>query len=174
MASTCQTLSNPDPSIHPLQRRQSDLKSWGRETGSNKFRFFQANFRKISIFFRQFHKKFWFSRQKLAIHSYFWANYSISLQSHHFQTYFLYIIRCNNISGPVHDPCPKSGGSRPLNPQDWRSCRKQTRIVYATRQCVSHYSTESTVPSNRHWTAMKALNSLSQYLLLREKYNWEK
>jgi len=34
-------------------------------------------------------KKFRFSRQKLAIYSYFWINYSISLQSHHFWTYFM-------------------------------------------------------------------------------------
>ena len=31
-------------------------------------------------FFGQFHKKIQFPRQKLAIYSYFWANYSISLQ----------------------------------------------------------------------------------------------
>jgi len=44
--------------------------------------------------------------------------------SHHFRTYFLYMIRGNNISRPVHDlpanpcdppttPCPKSGGRDP-------------------------------------------------------------
>jgi len=45
-----------------------------------KFWFFQANFRKISIF-QAILKKFRFSRQKLLIYSYFWANnYSISLQ----------------------------------------------------------------------------------------------
>ena len=55
-------------------------------------------------FFGQFHKKLRFSRQKLAIYSNFWANYSISIQSHHFGTYFLYMIRYNNILRPVHDP----------------------------------------------------------------------
>ena len=50
-------------------------------------------------------------------------------KSHHFRTYFLYMIRYNNISRPVHDPpatprhsCPKSVGSRPPNPQDWHPC----------------------------------------------------
>ena len=36
--------------------------------------------RKKIIFFRLFHKKFLLSRQKLAIYSYFWPDYSISLQ----------------------------------------------------------------------------------------------
>ena len=83
------------------QRRQSGLKSGGRGSGSTKFILFQANFQEISIFsgnfpqkssifsdkfskyfdfFKQFLKKIWFSRQKLLIYSYFWANYSISLQ----------------------------------------------------------------------------------------------
>src|SRR6218665_1142302 len=40
------------------QRRQSGLKSGGRGSGSKKFRFLQANFRKNSItFFRQFYKR---------------------------------------------------------------------------------------------------------------------
>src|SRR6218665_3538712 len=70
---------------------------WGLRV--NKISFFQANFREISIFsgnltkkfdfsrqiFRKFRvfrqlKKIGFSRQKLLIYSYFWANYSISLQ----------------------------------------------------------------------------------------------
>jgi len=72
-----------------------------RGSGSTKFRlFFQANFREISIFsgnftknfdfsrqifekFRFFHaifETFRFSRQKLLIYSYFWPDYSISLQ----------------------------------------------------------------------------------------------
>src|SRR6218665_3154355 len=55
---------------------------------SQKLRFFQANFWKIStfscIFLKNYDilgiKKNRFSRQKLLIYSYFWANYSISLQ----------------------------------------------------------------------------------------------
>src|SRR6218665_2064324 len=40
------------------QRRQSGLKSGGRGSGSKKFRFLQANFRKNLItFFRQFYKR---------------------------------------------------------------------------------------------------------------------
>src|SRR6218665_3616458 len=46
---------------------------------TKKFRFFQANFRKISIS-QEILKRFRISRQKLAIYSYFLANYSIYLQ----------------------------------------------------------------------------------------------
>jgi len=81
-----------------------------------KFRFFQVISQRSSIFqgtflknfdfSRQFPKKFWFSRQKLAIYSYFWVNYSISLQkSPLWNIYFLYMIRYNNILPPVNDPC---------------------------------------------------------------------
>jgi len=83
------------------------------------FDFFQANFKQISIF-QAIYKQFRFYRQKLLTHSYFWANFSISLKkspAHHFRTYFLYTIRYNNISRPVHDhpysPLPKLWGSRP-------------------------------------------------------------
>src|SRR6218665_3319963 len=39
-------------------------------------------------------------------------------KSHHFQTFFLYMIRYNNILRPVHDsPCPKSGGRDPPTPR---------------------------------------------------------
>jgi len=48
-------------------------------------------------------------------------------KSHHFRTYFLCMIRYNNILRPVHDPmtplrpprslCPKSGGLRPPTPR---------------------------------------------------------
>src|SRR6218665_1762578 len=41
---------------------------------------FPGKFTKNFDFFRQFHKNIRFSRQKLAIYSFFWANYSISLQ----------------------------------------------------------------------------------------------
>src|SRR6218665_3980327 len=56
-----------------------------------KFRFFQANFKKISIFSGNL-KQIQFSRQKLLIYSYFWANYSISLQKSPLSNTF-----------PVHD-----------------------------------------------------------------------
>ena len=44
-----------------MQRRQSGLKSGGCGSGSKKFRFFQANFREISIFSGDFTKNFDFS-----------------------------------------------------------------------------------------------------------------
>src|SRR6218665_3363880 len=62
---------------------------WGVvDPGLKKIRFFHANFRQISIFSGNFTKVSIFSnlkisrfsRQKLAIYSYFWANYYISLQ----------------------------------------------------------------------------------------------
>src|SRR6218665_1254138 len=95
---------------------------WGVVDPGKKNRFLKANFRKISILsgnftkeyrilqanFRKFQffqaiKKIRFSKQNIYIYSYLWANYSISLQSNHFRTYFLYMIRYNNISRPVHD-----------------------------------------------------------------------
>src|SRR6218665_339199 len=45
-----------------------------------KISIFSVNFTQEIRFFRQFHKQFIFSRQKLLIYSYFWANYSTSLQ----------------------------------------------------------------------------------------------
>src|SRR6218665_1286376 len=53
------------------------------------FLFFQANFRKISIFSGNFTKKFQFSRQNLLIYSYFWQIILLLLKSHHNRTYFL-------------------------------------------------------------------------------------
>src|SRR6218665_132105 len=88
----------------------------------NKIRFLQANFRTISIFqailqkniefFRQISQNFDFFRQlkkfdfpskKLSIYSYFWAIILFLFISNHFRTYFLYMIRYNNISRPVRD-----------------------------------------------------------------------
>jgi len=47
---------------------------------SKKFRFFSGNFIQNFNFSWQISEKYRFFRQKLAIYSYFWANYSISLQ----------------------------------------------------------------------------------------------
>src|SRR6218665_1136070 len=57
----------------------------------------------------------------------FSLNYHLQLHSgqlslyiftnHHFRTYFVYNISCNNISRPVHDPSPKSGGMTPKLPR---------------------------------------------------------
>src|SRR6218665_636267 len=68
----------------------------------------------------------------MSICSYLWPNYSILFKSNQFRTYFLYMIRYNNISRPVHDsndpratlpatpirpPCPKYGGRAPQPPE---------------------------------------------------------
>src|SRR6218665_3977969 len=62
-----------------FQWRQSGLKSGGRGSWSKNFHFAMQN----SIFSGNFTQKIPFlSRQKLVIYSYFWANYSISLQKY--------------------------------------------------------------------------------------------
>src|SRR6218665_62547 len=115
-----------------LQWRQSGLKSGGSWIRVKKISIFPGKFPKIFDFFRQFltnipffpgelSKNFDFFRAisqkilifqaKLLIYSYLLANYSISLQSHNFRTYVLYMISYNNdISRPAqnpHDPPPK-------------------------------------------------------------------
>src|SRR6218665_987263 len=68
-------------------------------------------------------KKIEFPGKKFAIYSYICTSWQIILflfKSQHFRTYFLYMIRYNNISRPPCDPprplCSKSGGRDPLNP----------------------------------------------------------
>src|SRR6218665_3008232 len=70
---------------------------WGVVDPGQKISISTGKFPKNFDFFRQL-KKFDFPRKKLSI-------YSISLQKYtnHFRTYFLYMIRYNNISRPVHD-----------------------------------------------------------------------
>src|SRR6218665_394406 len=58
------------------QRRQSGLKSGGRGSMSQKFQFFQTNFRKISIFSGNFTKNFDFSRQNFRKISIFSRNFT--------------------------------------------------------------------------------------------------
>ena len=116
----------------------------GRGSGSKKFLFLQANFRKISIFsgnstkeyrvFQANFRKFWFFRQlkkfdfpskKLSVYSCTSGQIILFLfKSNRFRTYFLNMIRYNNISRPIHDspatphdPLPKILGSRTLIPQ---------------------------------------------------------
>ena len=105
---------------------KSGLKSGGSWIQVNKISIFQANFREISIFFQaisqqilifpgKFLKNFDFFRQILKNFDFPGKNCSFTATSgqiilflfegHHFRTYmhFLYMIRYNNISRPVHD-----------------------------------------------------------------------
>ena len=106
--------------------RQFKKKSIFQGKFAKNYDFFQVILYKIPIFHGKFPKNIYFAGKN-------WLFTAISGQiilflfkSHHFRTYFLYIIRYNNILRPVHDPlatphdptCPKSGGSRPPNPQD--------------------------------------------------------
>ena len=109
-----------------FQWRQSSLKSGGHGSFPGKFPkisifssnftqkiwFFQANFRKISNFFRQL--KFFsdFPGKSLSFTATSGQIILFLFKSHHFQTYFLYMISYNNISRPVHDP------HNPLRPHD--------------------------------------------------------
>ena len=80
----------------------------GRGYGSTKFRIFQAN------------KKINFPGKNCSFTATFGQIILFLYKSHHFWTYFLYMIRYNNISRPVHDHpatrptalCPKSGEGR--------------------------------------------------------------
>jgi len=108
-----------------------NLGSWTR--GSclvKKFRFFQANFKKIH-FSRQIPENFDFSCKNFRMTFFFGhslQNFRLSrqnchlqlnsgqiillrLKSHHSRTYFLHMIRYKNVSRPVHDPL------RPHGPQ---------------------------------------------------------
>jgi len=81
---------------------------------SKKFRFFQAIWLKISIFPGQFpknsdfsdnlRKKFEFPGKNWPFTASSWQIILFLFKSHHFRTFFLYMIRYNNISRPVHDP----------------------------------------------------------------------
>ena len=112
-----------------------------RNTGSKHFQFLQANFRTKMIFsgnftpkfdfpgkflknfdlFKQFHKKIYFPGKNWPFIATSGQIILFFFRSHHFRTYFLYIIRYNNISRPIQDPhdspCPKSWGSRPPIPR---------------------------------------------------------
>src|SRR6218665_1519559 len=118
------------------QRRQSGLKSEGSWIRVKKFRFLQANFRKISIFsgnftkeyrvfqanFRNFLffqaiKKIDFPSKKMSIYSYSSGHIIIFLfKSNHFRTYFLYTTPTTHLRPslrPPHDPPAQNMGSRP-------------------------------------------------------------
>src|SRR6218665_694916 len=122
------------------QRRQSGLKSGGRGSGSKKFdfyrqiseqfQFFQAILQKNIQFckqicehfdFFQAIKKIRFSKQKI-FHLQATSGQIILFlfKSNHFRTYFLHMIRYNNISRPVHDSNePLRPPLRPTCPKSW-------------------------------------------------------
>src|SRR6218665_1188317 len=105
---------------------------WGSWVRVKQISIFPGIFLENSDFFRQFHKKYDFTGNN-------WLFTATSGQiilflfKSGFQTYFLHMIRYNNISRPVHDsprprhdptnplrpprpPCPKSGGRDPNAP----------------------------------------------------------
>src|SRR6218665_3813927 len=133
------------------QRRQSSLKSEGSWIRVRKFRFLQANFRKISIFSGNFTKEYRVLQANFRKFRFFQAIKKIDFpskkspftatsgqiilllfKSHHFRTYFpsLYMIRYNNISRPVHDSNdpPATLPSTPL-PKIWGSRPSAPRIT---------------------------------------------
>ena len=119
------------------------------DPGKQKFRFFQANFRKKSIFSGNL--------KKLDFQAKIGHSGQIILflfKIHHSRTYFLYLIRCDNISRPVHDPhnhrcgslttpAQNLGGLDPQPLQDWRP--------WMIKQHKPHAEpTLSRTPSTRH------------------------
>src|SRR6218665_2318680 len=65
---------------------------------------FQANFLKSFDFFRQFKKNFDFPGKNCSFTATPWQIILYLFKSHHFLTYFQYMIKYNNISRSVHDP----------------------------------------------------------------------
>src|SRR6218665_3031405 len=97
------------------ERCQSGFKSGGRGSGSKEFRFFQANFRKILISSGNL-KKCSFLGKNCPFTATSELIILFLFKSHHFRTYFLYTIRYNNISRPVHDPSPRPPCNLPRPP----------------------------------------------------------
>jgi len=85
---------------------------------TKKFRFFQAISRKMSIFSRNFTKNLYFTGKNWPSTATIGQIIWFLFKSHHFQTYFLYILSFNNISRPIHNPLPKIWGV--ANPQSPR------------------------------------------------------
>ena len=103
----------------------SHIKIDAFQANFGKNRFFQTNFRKSSIFAGKFTKSFYFPDRNWPFTATPVQIIVFLFKSHHFRTYFLYMIRYNNISRPVQDPTtpktpsPKSeGGHDPPNLQD--------------------------------------------------------
>src|SRR6218665_308795 len=72
--------------------------------------------KKISIFPGKFTKNFDFSGKSCSFTATSGQIFLFLFKSHHFRTYFLYMIRCNNISRPVHDPHDPSCDPSPRPP----------------------------------------------------------
>src|SRR6218665_192147 len=112
-------------STKDVQRRQSGLKSGEVMDPGLKKSIFPGKFSKISISFRPFHTKILiFSCKNWSFTATSGQIILFLFKSHHFRTYFLYMISYNNMSRPVHDPLrphdplPKIWWSRPPTPQD--------------------------------------------------------
>jgi len=122
MTSVSLRVQNEDVYSH-TQRRQSGFKFGGCGSGSNKFRSLQTIFfrqlhkrisQKNSIFpgkfpknvdfFRQFKTKIDFPGKNFPFTATSGQIILFLFKSHHFRTYFLHMIRYNNILRPVHDP----------------------------------------------------------------------
>ena len=167
------------------QRRQSGLKSGDRGSGLHKFQIFSGNFTKnILIFPGKFPKKFDFfqaiSQKYFDFPGKNWPFTATSeqiilflFQSHHFRTYFLYMIRYNDrpISRPVHDPlqpprhpCLKSGGRDPLTPRIDAPALRQVRM-YHIATSLAIWPLHSTFHNRLSLSRCQA-SSLFVYLLL--------
>src|SRR6218665_1836317 len=78
---------------------------WGSWIRVKKILIYPGKFPKNFDFSGKF-KKFEFSGKNWPITATSWQIILFLFKSHHFRTYFLYMIRYNNISRPVHDPPP--------------------------------------------------------------------
>ena len=121
------------PKIFDFVSGNFTKKSFFQGKFAKNFEFFQIILYKIPIFHGKFPKNIDFPGKN-------WLFTAISGQiilflfkSHHFRTYFLYMIRYNNILRPVHDPTtapmtplPKIWGSRPPKPPGLTSMTKET------------------------------------------------
>ena len=71
-----------------------------------KFKFFSGKFLKNLNFFRQFNFFLDFPGKNCSFTASSGQIVQFLFKSHHFRTYFLYMIRYNNISPPDYDPLP--------------------------------------------------------------------
>src|SRR6218665_2421404 len=105
-----------------FQRRQSGLKS-----GGSWFRV------KKSIFQGKFPNSFDFSGKNWPFTATSGQIILFLFKSHHFQTYFLYIIRYNNISRPLQPPSTHTTSTTPLPKVCGSRPPELTPLVYLAR-----------------------------------------